>query len=77
MTMERLIEAVERLTPRQRRIVLARLSPAARPPQPAFRTPNPAAVRRFLALAGTGKSRFRDVSANKYKHLGEIYASRP
>lgn len=35
------------------------------------------AMERLLARAGTGQSDHADVSSDKYKHLAEIYASKP
>jgi len=36
-----------------------------------------AAIRRWLARAGTGHAHVVDVSSNKNRHLGEIYATKP
>lgn len=36
-----------------------------------------AAMRRWLARAGTGHANVDDVSSNKNRHLAEVYAMKP
>jgi len=36
-----------------------------------------AALKTFLAHAGSARSRYRDVSSNKYKHVADSVADKP
>lgn len=74
---DQVLDLARRLDPRDRRRLVERLAEeglsesAAAAPE--GREP---AMRKWLALAGTGHSDFTDVSANKYEHLSHAYSSK-
>jgi len=73
MTVAQLVEEAKQLTSEERRILIEALAEAPR--EEASRSAKARNARRsFLALAGKGESEHRDVSTDKYKHLGEIYS---
>jgi len=74
---EKLLEQARRLSPGERRRLLARLERSlsrepARPRRRAAEGP----YTRSLALAGTVHTSFSDVSSNKYGHVAEAAAGR-
>jgi len=80
--LERMIEQARRLPAKDRRRLIAALNKSVgngrktmtptRRPKKRRRGEGPYA--RSLALAGTARSDFSDVSSDKYKHLADIYA---
>jgi len=74
---EKLLEQARRLSPRERRRLVARLERSLlREPTGARRRSPEGPYARSLALAGTVRTSFRDVSSNKYRHVGEAAAAR-
>ena len=74
---EKLLEQARRLSPRDRRQLVTRLERSLlRESAGARRSSAEAPYARSLALAGTVHTSFRDVSSNKYRHVGEAAAAR-
>ena len=76
-TLDEILELAKRLSGRDRRRLVEELEqslPADEPDEPD--TTRLAAMQRWLALAGTGHSDYTDVSADKYRHLAEVYADK-
>ena len=74
---EKLLEQARRLSPNERRRLVARLERSlSREPAGSKRSPAEDPYTRSLALAGTVHTRFRDVSSNKYRHTAEAAAPR-
>lgn len=80
-----LLQRAKRLPVKERRKLIARLQttlsaketakqPAGRPRPQKKRRSAKAALDAFIAMAGTVHTSYTDVSSDKYKHLGEIYA---
>lgn len=76
MTTTQILKEVEKLSPGERTKLMRRLAKSRVRPRQRMWRPNPKALARFLAMAGTGKGPYTDVSSNKYKHLAEIYATK-
>jgi len=74
---EKLLEQARRLSPSERRRLVARLEGSLlhEPTGASRRSPEGPYVR-SLVLAGTVHTSFRDVSSNKYRHVGEAAAAR-
>ncbi len=74
---EKLLEQARRLSPRERRRLVVRLERSLlREPTAARRRSPEGPYARSLALAGTVHTSFRDVSSDKYRHVGEAAAVR-
>ena len=74
---EKLLEQARRLSPSERRRLVARLERfLSREPTGASRRSREGPYARSLVLAGTVHTSFRDVSSNKYRHVGEAAAAR-
>ena len=74
---EKLLEQARRLSPGERRRLVARLERSfSREPTGPRRSPAAGPYAHSLALAGTVHTSFRDVSSNKYRHVGEAAAAR-
>ena len=74
---EKLLEQARRLSLSERRRLVAHLERSLlREPAGARRRPAEGPYARSLALAGTVHTSFRDVSSNKYRHVGEAAAAR-
>ncbi len=77
---KKIIEAIDRLSARDRRIVLKHLeqsrtrsgTDARRPPIPTRKAMRPYGP--LLDLAGQAHSSCTDVSTDKYRHLAAVYA---
>ena len=74
---EKLLEQARRLSPSERRRLLAHLerSLSLKPTRPRRRGAD-GPYTRSLALAGTVHTSFRDVSSDKYRHMAEAAAAR-
>jgi hypothetical protein len=76
MRVDELLEQVEHLPVTERRQlaerILANVAQAEHASVPA--DVRLRALDQFLELAGTAQSEFTDVSADKYKHLADVYA---
>jgi hypothetical protein len=73
---EKLLEQARRLSPSERRRLLARLERSlSRKPARPRRSGAEGPYTRSLALAGTVHTRFRDVSSSKYRHVAEAAAA--
>jgi len=74
---EKLLEQARRLSPSERRRLVARLERSlSREPARPRRSAAEGPYTRSLALAGTVHTSFRDVSSNKYRHVAEAAAAR-
>jgi hypothetical protein len=74
---EKLLERARRLPPTERRQLVARLERSlSRERRSARKRSLKGPYARSLALAGTVHTFFRDVSSNKYRHVGEAVAAR-
>ena len=74
---EKLLEQAQRLSPSERRRLVARLERSlSREPAVPRRSAAEGPYTRSLALAGTVHTSFRDVSSNKYCHVAEAAAAR-
>ena len=75
LTLEEILDLVRRLSEEERQRLIADLQAhAGRTPSEDRRR---AAMRRWLARAGTGHAAVDDVSSNKNRYLAEIYATKP
>ena len=75
--LEKLLEQARRLPPKERRQLVARLERSlSREPTGPRRCFPEGPYARSLELAGTVHTSFRDVSSNKYRHVGEAAAAR-
>jgi hypothetical protein len=73
---EKLLEQARRLPPRERRQLVALLERSLRcEPKGARKRWPKDPYAHSLALAGTVHRSFRDVSGNKYRHVGEAAAA--
>ena len=73
---EKLLEQARRLSPRERRRLVTRLERSlSQEPAGPRRSAAEGPYTRSLALAGTVHTTFRDVSSNKYRHVGEAAAA--
>jgi hypothetical protein len=75
LTVEEILDQVRRLPEEERQRLVADLQ--ADHARPASEDRRRAAMRRWLARAGTGHADVDDVSSNKNRHLAEIYATKP
>ena len=74
---EKLLEQARRLSPSERRRLVARLERSlSREPAGPRRSAAEGPHTRSLALAGTVHTTFRDVSSSKYCHVAEEAAAR-
>jgi hypothetical protein len=74
---EKLLKQAVQLSPKERRRLVVRLERSLlRESTGARRRPSEEPYARSLALAGTVHTSFRDVSSNKYRHVGEAVAAR-
>lgn len=74
-TVEEIIEQARRLSAEDRRRLLDELEESLAEEESAQAKASAKGLyTRSLALAGTMHSDFTDVSTDKYKHLGEVYA---
>jgi len=80
-TVEEILQSIRRLAPEERERVRAELDALEHAEGNGRRAlteeRRKAAMKAWLAMAGTAHSDFRDVSTDKYKHLGDVYADRP
>lgn len=76
-TVDEILDQAKRLSARERRRVIDELEESL-PAEEAGETEAVwlAAMDGWLALAGTGHSDHTDVSSDKYRHLGDIYADK-
>jgi hypothetical protein len=80
-TMDEILQNLRRLAPDEREQVRAELD-ALEQAEKATGGGDPtengreAAMQDWLAMAGTFHSDFTDVSTDKYKHLGDVYADK-
>jgi len=75
LTLEEILDQVRRLSDEERQRLVADLQAnAGRSPSEDRRR---AAMRRWLARAGTGHADVDDISSNKNRYLAEIYATKP
>ncbi len=75
LTVEEILDQVRRLPEEERRRLVADLQADPGPPPSEDR--RRAAMRRWLARAGTGPADVDDVSSHKNRYLAEIYATKP
>ena len=77
-TMDEILESLRRLAPDEREQVRAELDALEHAEENGQETASDdrrkAAMQDWLAMAGTFHSDFTDVSTDKYKHLGDVYA---
>jgi hypothetical protein len=73
-TVEAIIEQARQLSPQERWQLVKKLE-ALLVEEPATQ-PDEGPYARSLALAGTARSDFTDVSADKYQHLAEAYTDK-
>jgi hypothetical protein len=77
-TAKRIIEELERLPSKERRLVLRHLEQSLTYPAPQVKRAKPRRLRRapyaaLLELAGTAHGNHKDVSTDKYRHLAAAY----
>jgi hypothetical protein len=73
---EKLLEQARRLSPSERRRLVARLERSLSQPAGPRRSVAEGPYTRSLALAGTVHTSFRNVSSDKYRHVAEAAAAR-
>jgi hypothetical protein len=72
-TLAKILREAKRLRPVDRRKLIRALEKDQPQPRADKRAAAQPVLERFIARAGTGHSRFTDVSTDKYEHLGEAY----
>ena len=75
LTVEEILDQVRRLPEEERRRLVADLQADPGPPPSEDR--RRAAMRRWLARAGTGHADVDDLPSHKNRYLAEIYATKP
>jgi len=72
---DNVLKRASRLSPEERRELVDSLEEGLADEQAASpETTHRFALERWLSLSGAGQSDFADVSSDKYKHLGAVYA---
>ena len=74
-TLEEILAQARRLPEEQRRRLVADLQ--GEEPAAPSETRRRAAMKRWLARAGSGHADVADISSHKNEHLAEIYATKP
>lgn len=80
LTLDEILQALCRLTPKEQARVRAELDALERAEESGREAvasgDRKAVMKDWLAMAGIGHSDFTDVSTDKYKHLGDVYADK-
>ena len=71
-----LAEQAKQLSAQERRQLIEELVRDLEPAEPPTEEARRAGLDEWLALAGSGRSDYTDVSTDKYKHLADIHADK-